>query len=86
MHAGSKVVSARKSTVKTQPVLTTVSVLMEFAFARKVGRVKTVQLKTKLRFPASQHVQTTESSTCTPKNVLAIPSSAVMIVRWSFAT
>lgn len=86
MLEDSKVDSAKKLTAKTQLARITVSVLMASAFARKVGLVKIVQLKTKLQFPAFQLALITESLTCTLKNASANQSTVVTIVPWSFVT
>lgn len=82
----SKAVSAKKSTVLTQHVQTTVSALRELASAKKDGRVLTAPSKTKTRFPAFPHVQTTANSTRTLRNAFVNRNSAVTIVHWSFAT
>lgn len=76
----------KRSIVRLQHARTTASVLRELASVRKVGRVRIVQSKTKQRFLASQHVQTTGNSIHTLRNAFAMRSLAAMIAQWNFVT
>lgn len=77
--------SVKKLIVRIPHARITASVLKEFAFARRVGRVWIVLSKTRQQFLVCQPAQITESLIRTPRNAFAKKNLAATIAPWNFA-